>query len=137
LAVEVSAAPVHAKDEIEGVIAPQARNPGGGLIVRPDVFNELNRELIIELAASYGVPAIYYNRFFTEPRGLISYGDARGELFRLAAGYIDRVLKGEKPAQLPVQVPTKFELIINLQTAKALGLEVPASLQQIADDVIE
>jgi putative ABC transport system substrate-binding protein len=137
LAVEVSAAPVHAKDQIEGAIAPQGRNPGSGLIVMPDVFNELNRELIIALAASYGVPAIYYNRFFSEPGGLITYGDARGEQFRLAAGYIDRVLKGEKPADLPVQVPTKFELIINLKTARALGLQVPASLQQIADDVIE
>jgi putative tryptophan/tyrosine transport system substrate-binding protein len=137
VAVEVSAAPVHAKDEIEGAIAALTRKPGGGLIVMPDVFNELNRELIIALAASYGVPAIYYNRFFSEPGGLISYGDARGEQFRLAAGYIDRILKGEKPADLPVQVPTKFELIINLKTAKALGLDVPASLQQIADEVIE
>jgi len=137
IAVEVSAAPVHAKDEIEGAIAPQARNPGGGLIVMPDVFNELNRELIIALAASYGVPAIYYNRFFSEPGGLISYGDARGEQYHRAAGYIDRILKGEKPADLPVQAPTKYELVINLKTAKALGLYVPASLQQIADEVIE
>ena len=137
VAVEVSAAPVHAKDEIEGAIAALTRKPGGGLIVMPDVFNELNRELIIALAASYGVPAIYYNRFFSEPGGLISYGDARGEQFRLAAGYIDRILKGEKPADLPVQVPTKFELIINLKTAKALGLDVPGSLQQIGDEVIE
>ena len=103
----------------------------------PDVFNELNRELIIALTAGYGVPAIYYNRFFSEPGGLISYGDARGEQFRLAAGYIDRVLKGAKPADLPVQAPTELELIINLKTAKALGLDVPASLQQIADEVIE
>ena len=131
-AVEVSAAPVHAKDEIEGVIAAQARKPGGGLIVMPDVFNEVNRELIIALAARYGVPAIYYNRFFSESGGLISYGDASREQFRLAAGYIDRILKGEKPADLPVQAPTKFELIINLKTAKALGSTVPASLQQIA-----
>jgi putative ABC transport system substrate-binding protein len=137
VAVEVSAAPVHAKDEIEGAIAALTRNPGGGLMVMPDVFNELNRELIIVLAASYGVPAIYYNRFFSEPGGLISYGDARGELYRQAAGYIDRILKGEKPADLPVQAPTKLELIINLKTAKALGLDVPASLQQIADEVIE
>jgi putative ABC transport system substrate-binding protein len=85
-AVEVSAAPVHAKDEIEGVIAAQARNPGGGLIVMPDVSNDVNRELIIALAARYGVPAIYYNRFFSELGGLISYGEARAEQFRLAAG---------------------------------------------------
>jgi putative tryptophan/tyrosine transport system substrate-binding protein len=83
------------------------------------------------------VPAIYYNRFFSEPGGLISYGDVRSEQFRLAAGYIDRVLKGEKPADLPLQAPTKFELIINLKTAKALGLDVPLRLQQAADELIE
>jgi len=136
-AVQVNAAPVHAKDEIEGVIAAQARDPGGGLIVMPDVFAEPNRELIIALAARYSVPTIYYNRFFSEPGGLISYGDARSEQFRLAAGYIDRVLMGEKPADLPVQAPTKFELIINLKTAKALGLTVPPMLLARADEVIE
>jgi putative ABC transport system substrate-binding protein len=136
-AVQVNAAPVHAKDEIEGVIAAQARDPGGGLITMPDVFNDVNRELIIALAARYGVPAVYFNRFFSEPGGLISYGDVRSEQFRLAAGYIDRILKGEKPADLPLQAPTKFELIINLKTAKALGLEVPLHLQQAADEVIE
>jgi putative ABC transport system substrate-binding protein len=136
-AVQVSAAPVHAKDEIEGVIAAQTRDPGGGLIVMPDVFNDVNRELIVALAARYSVPATYYNRFFSELGGLISYGDVRTEQFRLAAGYIDRILKGEKPADLPLQVPAKFELIINLKTAKALGLEVPLYLQQLADEVIE
>ena len=137
VAVEVSAAPVHAKDEIEGVIAAQARNPGGGLIVMPDVYNDANRELIIALTARYGVPAIYYNRFFSEPGGLISYGDVRAEQFRLAAGYIDRILKGEKPADLPLQAPTKFETILNLKTAKALGLSVPPALLVAADEVIE
>jgi putative tryptophan/tyrosine transport system substrate-binding protein len=136
-AVQASAAPVHVEDEIEAVIAAQARDPGGGLIVMPDLFNDSNRELIIALAARYSVPAIYYNRFFSEPGGLISYGDARSEQFRLAAGYIDRILKGEKPADLPVQAPTKFELVINLKTAKALGLEVPLRLQQLADEMIE
>jgi putative tryptophan/tyrosine transport system substrate-binding protein len=135
--IEVSAAPVHAKDEIEGVIAAQARSSGGGLIVMPDAFNDPVRELIIALAARYSVPAIYYNRFFSEPGGLISYGELRVETFRLAAGYIDRILKGEKPADLPVQAPTKFELIINLKAAKALGLEVPLQLQQRADELIE
>ena len=135
--VQVSAAPVHGKDEIEGVIAAQARDPGGGFIVMPDVFNDVNRELIIALAARYSVPTIYFNRFFSEPGGLISYGDVRSEQFRLAAGYIDRVLKGEKPADLPVQVPTKFELIINLKTAKALGLTIPDKLLATADEVIE
>jgi putative tryptophan/tyrosine transport system substrate-binding protein len=136
-AVEVSAAPVHAKDEIEGVIAAQAHDPGGGLIVMPDVFNDGNRELIIALAARYSVPAIYYNRFFSEPGGLISYGDARSEQFRLAAGYIDHILKGEKPADLPVQAPTKYELVINLKAAKALGLNVPDKVLALADEVIE
>jgi putative tryptophan/tyrosine transport system substrate-binding protein len=103
----------------------------------PDVFNDGNRELIIALAVRYSVPAIYYNRFFSEPGGLISYGDARSEQFRLAAGYIDRILKGEKPADLPVQAPTKYELVINLKTAKALGLEIPATVLGRADEVIE
>ena len=134
-AIRVSAAPVHGKDEIEGVIAVQARDPGGALIVMPDVFNDVNRELIIAQAARYSVPAIYYNSFFSG--GLISYGAARAEQFRLAAGYVDRILKGEKPADLPVQVPTKFELIINLKTAKALGLAIPDRLLAIADEVIE
>jgi putative tryptophan/tyrosine transport system substrate-binding protein len=132
-AVEVSAAPVHAKDEIEGVTAAQARNPGSGLFVMPDVYNDANRELIIALTARYGVPAIYYNRFFSEPGGLISYGDVRSE----PAGYIDRILKGEKPADLPLQAPTKYELVVNLKTAKALGLVVPTSLLARADEVIE
>ena len=136
-AIQVRAAPVHTKDEIEGVIAAQARDPGGGLIVMPDPFNTLNRELIIALAARYSVPAIYYNRFFADSGGLVSYGDDRAELFRQAAGYIDRILKGAKPADLPVQQPTKFELIINLKAAKALGLDVPRGLLDAADEVIE
>jgi ABC-type uncharacterized transport system substrate-binding protein len=136
-AIRVNAAPVHAKDEIEVVIAAQTRDPGGGLIVMPDVYNDVNRELIIAQAARYSVPAVYYNRFFSELGGLISYGDVRSEQFRLAAGYIDRILKGEKPADLPLQAPTKFELIINLKTAKALGLTIPESFLARADEVIE
>ena len=136
-AIQAVANPVHDKEEIEGVIAAQGRDPEGGLIVMPDVSNDVYRELIIALAARYRVPAIYYNRFFSELGGLISYGDVRGEQFRLAAGYIDRILKGEKPADLPVQVPTKFELIINLKTAKALGLRVSRDFLLIADEVIE
>jgi putative ABC transport system substrate-binding protein len=103
----------------------------------PDAFNDVIRELIIVLAARYSVPAIYYNRFFSEPGGLISYGELRVETFRLAAGYIDRILKGEKPADLPVQAPTKFELILNLKTAKALGLTIPDKLMALANEVIE
>jgi putative tryptophan/tyrosine transport system substrate-binding protein len=137
-AVYASPAPVHASDEIEGVIAAQARNPGGGLIVMPDPFNVTNRELIIALAARYGVPAIYYNpAYYARSGGLIAYGTDFAESYRLAAGYIDRILKGAKPADLPVQQPTKFELVINLKTAKALGLDVPSHLQQLADEVIE
>jgi putative ABC transport system substrate-binding protein len=104
----------------------------------PDAFNEPIRELIIELAARYSVPAMYFNRFFTEPGGLISYGDVRSEQFRLAAGYIDRILKGAaRPANLPIQAPTKFQLVVNLKTAKALGLAVPARLLATANEVIE
>jgi putative tryptophan/tyrosine transport system substrate-binding protein len=136
-AVQASAAPVHAKDEIEGVIAAQARNPGGGLIVMPDTFNTTNRNLIIALAARYNVPAIYNNHYFAESGGLISYGSDFAEQFRQAAGYIDRILKGAKPGELPIQLPTKFELVINLSTAKTLGLAVPQTLLMRAADVIE
>jgi putative ABC transport system substrate-binding protein len=135
--VEVLAAPVRVKDEIEGIIAEQARNPGGGLIVMPAVFSVANRELIIALTARYGVPAIYYNGLFPKSGGLISYSPDYTEQFRPAASYIDRILKGAKPGELPIQLPTKFELVINMKTAKALGLDVPMHLQQIADEVIE
>ena len=136
-AIEVRSAPVQANDEIEGVIAAQARNPGGALIVMPDSFTTTNRESIIALAARYGVPTIYNASVFAKSGGLISYGSDFVEQFRQAAGYIDRILKGAKPADLPVQGPTKLELIINLNTAKALGLEVPLHFQQLADELIE
>jgi putative tryptophan/tyrosine transport system substrate-binding protein len=136
-AVQVSIAPVHAKDEIEGVIAAQARNPGGGLIAMPDAFNTTNRDLIIALTARYGVSAIYANPLFAKSGGLISYSADYAEQFRQAVEYIDRILKGAKPADLPVQAPTKYELIINLKAAKALGLSVPLGLLNAADDVIE
>jgi hypothetical protein len=111
--------------------------PGGGIIVTPDPFNVANRDLIIAQAARYRVPTIYFNRSFADSGGLIVYGDVFADQFRRAAQYIDRVLKGEKPADLPVQAPTKFELIINLKTAKALGLTVPPTLLTRADEVIE
>ena len=136
-AVEVSSAPVHAMDEIEGVIAAQAGAPGGGLLVFPASFNTVNRELIIALAARYKVPTIYTNSFYPKSGGLISYGTDYTEQFRQVAAYIDRILKGAKPTDLPVQAPTRFELYINLKTAKALGLEVPPLMQQRADEVIE
>jgi putative ABC transport system substrate-binding protein len=137
LVVQASAVPVRARDEIEGAIAAQARNPGSGLIVLPDAFNIANRDLIIALAARYGVPAIYNGTLYAESGGLITYGIDFTETFRQAAGYIDRILKGTKPGELPIQQPTKFELVINLKTAKALGLDVPLQLQQLADEVIE
>jgi len=136
-AVEVSTAPVHARDEIEGVIAAQARNPGGSLIVLPDIFNRRNGDLIVALAARYGVPAIYYNRSFAESGGLIAYSDDFAEQFRQAAGYINRILRGSKVGELPIQQPTKFELVINMKTAKALGLTLSSALLSIADEVIE
>jgi putative tryptophan/tyrosine transport system substrate-binding protein len=136
-AVQANAAPVHAKDEIEGVIATQARNSGGGLIVMPDIFNTANRDLIIALAAHYGVPASYAQNIFAQSGGLIAYGSVFPESYVQAAGYIDRILKGAKPADLPVQAPTKFELLINMKTAKALGLTVPPTLLALADEVIE
>ena len=136
-AVEVSATPVHTKDEIEGVIAEQARTPGGGLIVMPDIFNRRNQDLIIALAARYGVPAIYYSRSLAESGGLIAYADDFAEEFRQAASYIDRILRGSKVGELPIQQPTKFELVINMKTAKALGLTVPHGLLVLADEVIE
>jgi putative ABC transport system substrate-binding protein len=136
-AVEASIAPVHTRDEIAGVIAAQARNPGGGLVVMPDVFNDANREAIIALAANSGVPAIYPRPVFAESGGLIAYGADLAEQFRQAAGYIDRILKGANPGDLPVQRPTKFQLVINLKTAKALGLTVSRDFLLVADEVIE
>jgi putative tryptophan/tyrosine transport system substrate-binding protein len=136
-AVQVSAVPVHAKDEIEGVVAAQASRPGGGLIVTPDAFSVVNRDLIIALAARYRVATIYFDSVFAKSGGLISYGDDRAEAFRLAGGYIDRILKGDKPADLPIQNATKFELVINRKTAKALGITLSSGLLSIADDVIE
>jgi putative ABC transport system substrate-binding protein len=137
LGLRVSNAPIHAKDEIEGVIAALTRDPGGGLIVLPDTFNLTNRDLIIPLATRYGVPAVSNNPIYAESGALLTYGVDFTELLRQAAGYIDRILKGAMPADLPVQNPTKFELVINLKTAKALGLTVSNAMQSIADKVIE
>jgi putative tryptophan/tyrosine transport system substrate-binding protein len=136
-AVQATAAPVHAKDEVEGVIAAQARDTGGGLVVMPDTFNVTNRDLIIALANRYNVPAIYNVTFYAESGGLIAYGADRAESFRLAAGYIDRILKGAMTTDLPIQLPTKYELVVNLKTAKALGISVPQTLLATADKVIE
>jgi putative tryptophan/tyrosine transport system substrate-binding protein len=137
LAVEANAAPVHDTSGIETVISRQAREPNGGLIVMPDSFTSFHRAEITLLAARYRLPAVYPHRIFAELGGLLAYGTDRPDLFRRAATYADRILKGAKPADLPVQLPTKFELVINLKTAKTLGLDVPSFLQQRADEVIE
>jgi putative tryptophan/tyrosine transport system substrate-binding protein len=123
--------------EIERGIAAFAREPNGGLIVPVPSSVTLHRELIIALAVRYRLPAIYSARFFVTSGGLISYAPDPIDQYRRAAGYVDRILKGEKPADLPVQAPTKFELVINLKTAKALGLTVPPSLLATANEVIE
>jgi len=135
--VHVSVATVRSKNDIEGAIAEQAREPGGGIIVLPNAFNTTNRELIIALAARYRVPAIYFSAFGAQSGGLIGYGSDYAEQARQAASYVDRILKGTSPADLPVQAPTKFELVINLRTARALGLIPPEKLIAIADEVIE
>jgi putative tryptophan/tyrosine transport system substrate-binding protein len=136
-AVTLAATPVHDAGDIESTIEKFAREPNGGLLVLPDTTTRTNRRQIIALAAQYRVPAIYDFRDIVVEGGLISYGVDVADLIRRAAGYVDRVLKGAKPAELPVQLPTKFELVINLQTAKALGLEISSQLQQRADEVIE
>jgi len=135
--VEGIVAPVLDTSEIELVVAAQARKPNGGLIVMPSAFATLHRMEITSLASRYSIPAVYPFRFFSELGGLLSYGNDFVDNFRRAASYVDRILKGAKPSELPVQAPVKFELVINLKTAKVLGLEVPSLLQQRADEVIE
>jgi putative ABC transport system substrate-binding protein len=136
-AVEAIAAPVRDRSELESVVSAQAREPNGGLIVMPDSFTDLHRAEITSLAARYRLPAVYPRRIFTEVGGLLSYGIDQLDNFRLAATYADRILKGEKPADLPVQAPTRYELVINLKAARALGLDVPPALLARADEVIE
>jgi len=135
LAVQATTAPVHSEPELESVIA--AQSPDTGLISMPDGFLNVHREELVLLAARYRLPAVYPWRFFPELGGLLSYGSDQRDMFRTAASYVDRILRGEKPADLPVQAPTKYELVINLTTAKALGLTVPPSLLARADEVIE
>ena len=136
-AVEAIAPPVRDAPELESVVTAQAREPNGGLIVMPDSFSNAHRVEITSLAARYRLPAVYAYRFFAVLGGLLSYGPDLTDNFRRAATYADRILKGEKPADLPVQAPTKYELVINLKTAKALGLDVPPTLLARADEVIE
>ena len=124
-------------DEIERAIEAFAREPNGGLIVLPSPITQVHRELITALAARHRLPAAYAFRFYVTSGGLVSYGIDPADQARQAAGYVDRILKGEKPADLPIQQPTKFELVINLKTAKALGLDIPTSLLARADEMIE
>jgi putative ABC transport system substrate-binding protein len=137
IGIEVSPVNMRNADEIERTIAAFARSSNGGLIVTGSPLNSLHRDLIITLATRHKLPAVYSNRFFVASGGLISYGIDLVDQYRLAATYVDRILKGEKPADLPVQAPTKYELAINLKTAKALGLTIPPKLLFTADEVIE
>ena len=135
--VEVRPVDVRVKSDIERAVAAFARTPNGGLIVTPDPAAIAHRELIIALASRYGLPAIYPYRYFAAEGGLISYGPSAIEQLRRAANYADRILKGEKPGNLPVQAPIKFELAISLKTAKALDVAVPQTLLSRADELIE
>jgi putative ABC transport system substrate-binding protein len=137
LAVAVRAAPCRDDAEIEATIAGLAREERGGLLILPENFNIVHRAAIITLAAQYRLPAVYPYRFFTESGGLMSYGIDPYDLFRRAASYVDRILKGAKPADFPVQNPDKFELVVNLKTARVLGITVAPSLLAAADEVIE
>jgi putative tryptophan/tyrosine transport system substrate-binding protein len=137
LGLEGFPAPVHEESEFETIFAAHARTPNSGLVLIPDGFLNVHRVKITRLAAQYHLPAVYPWRYFAELGGLLSYGADQRDQFRLAATYVDRILKGEKPSDLPVQAPAKFELVINLKTAKALGLDVPSHIQQLADFVIE
>jgi putative tryptophan/tyrosine transport system substrate-binding protein len=139
LAISVAVARVNSRDDIDRAITDLARVPDSGLIVSPDVFTATKgqRDMIVELTARNHIPAIYFLSLFARAGGLLAYGVDHPDLLRRAAAYVDRILKGEKPENLPVQLPTKFELAINLKTAKSLGLTVPPSLVATADDVIE
>jgi putative tryptophan/tyrosine transport system substrate-binding protein len=130
-------APVHGDEEIETAIVALGREPGGGLVVMPDIFTNVHRATIILAAARNNVPAVYGLSYFARDGGFLSYGVDQVGIFRRAASYVDRVLRGAKPAELPVQSPTNFEMVVNLKTAKTLGLDVPATLLVRADEVIE
>jgi putative ABC transport system substrate-binding protein len=137
LGVEMISSPFRKPDDIENAVTKLAHEPNGGLIVLPDASTNANRNIILQLASKYLLPAAYAFPFFVKGGGLFSYGPNPIDQFQKAAGYVDRILRGATPADLPVQAPTKFELVINLKTTKALGLTVPASLLASADEVIE
>ena len=135
--VSVIASPVQSADDVQHTVASLAVDSESGLIITPDATTTSQRKLIVDAAAAYRVPAIYPYRFIPEEGGLASYGVDVTDLYRRAAGYVDRILRGENPSELPVQAPTKFEFVINLTTAKKLGLTIPASLMSLADELIE
>jgi len=137
LGVEVIPVNMREASEIERSVTTFAHSPNGGLIPAPSAAVVRHRDLILTLAARHKLPAVYWERFFVAAGGLISYGPDLVDQFRQAAGYVDRTLKGDKPADLPVQAPTKYETVLNLKTAKALGLEVPTTLLARADEMIE
>jgi putative ABC transport system substrate-binding protein len=137
LKIEAITAPVHDDAEIETAIIALAREPGGGLVVTPDIFTAVHRAPIISAAARNNVPAVYTFPESARYGGLLSYGPDVGDIIPRAANYVDRILRGEKPGDLPVQFPTKFEMVVNLKTAKALGLDIPATVYARADEVIE
>jgi putative ABC transport system substrate-binding protein len=137
LGIELVPSLVENAADIERTIGAFARTPNGGLLLSPGVTGVAHRDLIIALAARYSLPAVYWERLFVAAGGLMSYGADYVDMFRQAASYVDRILRGDKPADLPVQAATKFETIVNLKTAKALGLTMPPGLLVAADEVIE
>jgi ABC-type uncharacterized transport system substrate-binding protein len=137
LKIEPIIAPVRSDVEIETAMIALGREPGGGLVVIPDIFMNVHRAPIIFAAAQNNVPAVSSLTAFARDGGLLSYGIDPADSFRRAASYVDRILRGEKPGDLPVQLPTKFEMVVNLKTAKALGLAVPPSIRLLANEVIE
>jgi len=137
LKVEAITAPVYSEAEIETVLTSLGREPGGGLVVPGDNFMSVHRALAILLAARNNVPAVYHAGFYVRDGGLLSYGPDQADAFRRSAGYVDRILRGATPAELPVQLPVKFEMAVNLKTARTLGLTVPQSILLTADEVIE
>jgi ABC-type uncharacterized transport system substrate-binding protein len=137
LRIEVTPVNMRVAEEIERAVTAFARSPNGGMVVTAGASAIVHGDLILALATRHRLPAVYYERFYAVAGGLMSYGPDRIDQYRRAAGYVDRILKGEKPADLPVQAPTKYDLVINLKTAKALGLEVPPMLLARADEVIE
>jgi putative tryptophan/tyrosine transport system substrate-binding protein len=137
LAIRPTLAPIHTPAEIEHAVEAVAREPNGGLLFPPDVTVAIHREFVTRLVGRYRLPAIYGDPVLVTSGGLMSYGPDRVDIFRRAASYVDRILKGEKPADLPVQAPTKYELVVNLKTAKSLRINIPATVLARADEVIE